>query len=210
MSRLGEALHTARIAAGLTQAQLADRAEVTRQPSQEHENGLRDPDPAPLERLASAVGVNTRLLANMSRIAGSIATEAHMRRRATAPVRVWRRGGHGLAVGPSGRGFLGPSILTSWALALARSVKAGWLGTAGTRMVLTVRRIAPAKCENTRLVRYATLLPTVRPQASQEELVTRRHVLIQSTLVLPLLSFPLRRTDLKHPFAPVAVGHGAT
>lgn len=91
MSRLGEALHTARIAAGLTQAQLADRSEVTQAALSRYENGLREPDPATLDRLTSAVGVNTRLLNNMSEVIGSIATEAHMRRRATAPVRVWRR-----------------------------------------------------------------------------------------------------------------------
>ena len=91
MNRLGEAIHTARIAAGLTQAQLAEQAEVTQAALSRYENGLREPDPATLERLASAIGVNTRLLTNMSQIVGSLATEAHMRRRATAPVRVWRR-----------------------------------------------------------------------------------------------------------------------
>ena len=91
MSRPGEALHTARIAAGLTQAQLADRAEVTQAALSRYENGLREPDPATLDRLASAVGVNTRLLNNMSQVVGSIATEVHMRRRATARVRVWSR-----------------------------------------------------------------------------------------------------------------------
>ena len=91
MSRLGEAIHTARIAAGLTQAQLAEQAEVTQAALSRYENGYREPDPATLDRLASAVGVNTRLLNNMSQIVGSIATEAHMRRRATAPAKVWRR-----------------------------------------------------------------------------------------------------------------------
>ena len=91
MSRLGEAIHTARIAAGLTQAQLAEQAEVTQAALSRYENGLREPDADTLDRLASAVGVNTRLLTNMSQIVGSIATESHMRRRATAPVRVWRR-----------------------------------------------------------------------------------------------------------------------
>lgn len=91
MSRLGEAIHTSRIASGLTQAQLADRAEVTQAALSRYENGLREPEPATLERLASEVGVNSRLLTSMSQITGSIATEAHMRRRATAPVRVWRR-----------------------------------------------------------------------------------------------------------------------
>ncbi len=91
MNGLGEAIHTARIAAGLTQAQLAEQAEVTQAALSRYENGLRDPEPDTLEQLASAVGVNSRLLTNMSQIAGSIATEAHMRRRATAPARVWRR-----------------------------------------------------------------------------------------------------------------------
>ena len=91
MNRLGEAIHTARIAAGLTQAQLGEQAGVTQAALSRYENGLREPDPATLEQLASAIGVNTRLLTNMSQIVGSIATEAHMRRRATAPVRVWRR-----------------------------------------------------------------------------------------------------------------------
>ena len=91
MNGLGEAIHTARIASGLTQAQLAEQAGVTQAALSRYENGLRDPDPETLEQLASAVGVNSHLLTNMSQIAGSIATEAHMRRRATAPARVWRR-----------------------------------------------------------------------------------------------------------------------
>lgn len=88
---LGEAIHTARIAAGLTQAQLSEQTGVTQAALSRYENDLRVPDPATLDSLASAVGVSSRLLANLSYSVGAIAAEAHMRRRATASTRVWMR-----------------------------------------------------------------------------------------------------------------------
>ncbi len=91
MTGLGEGIHTARIAAGLTQAQLSQRTGVTQAALSRYENELREPDPATLARLASAIGVNTQLLTSLSRATGAIATDAHMRRRATAPARAWIR-----------------------------------------------------------------------------------------------------------------------
>lgn len=89
MTLLGEAIHTARIATGITQAELSQRTGVTQAALSRYENNLREPDPATLTRLASATGVSTQLLTNMSRKTGAIATHAHMRRRATGPARAW-------------------------------------------------------------------------------------------------------------------------
>ena len=88
---LGEAIHTARIAAGLTQAQLSEQTGITQAALSRYENDLRVPDQATLEQLASAVGVNTRLLTSVSQVAGTMAVDAHMRRRASAPARAWRK-----------------------------------------------------------------------------------------------------------------------
>ena len=90
MMNLGEALYTARIAAGLTQEQLSHRTGITQAALSRYENDLRFPDNDTLEQLASAVGVTPRLLAELS-LVGTIGTDAHMRRRATAPARIWRR-----------------------------------------------------------------------------------------------------------------------
>lgn len=88
---LGEAIHTARIAAGLTQAQLSEITGITQAALSRYENDLRVPDSSTVDSLALAVGVSSRLLAKMSRSAGAIAADAHMRRRATAPTKVWIR-----------------------------------------------------------------------------------------------------------------------
>lgn len=87
---LGEALYTARVAAGLTQEQLARRTGITQAALSRYENDMRFPDSDTLEQLASAVGVTPRLLAELS-LVGIVGTDAHMRRRATAPARIWRR-----------------------------------------------------------------------------------------------------------------------
>lgn len=88
---LGEAIHTARVAAGLTQAQLSEQAGVRQGPLSRYENDLRRPDEQTLERLAGVLGLTRRLLDKASSINGSTAVEAHMRRRATAPAKAWRR-----------------------------------------------------------------------------------------------------------------------
>ena len=88
---LGEALHTARVAAGLTQAQLSEQAGVRQGALSRYENDLRRPDEQTLDRLAGVLGLTRQVLNRAGSIRGSAAVEAHMRRRATAPAKAWRR-----------------------------------------------------------------------------------------------------------------------
>lgn len=91
MTDLGEVLTTARRASGLTQGELAANAGVTQAALSRYENGLREPDDAHLQALASALGVTVRFLRHAGRARGAMAVDAHMRRRATAQPTVWKR-----------------------------------------------------------------------------------------------------------------------
>lgn len=91
MTALGEVLETARRAQGLTQADLAEQAGVTQAALSRYENDLREPEPEVLDRLANALGVTTDFLRHAGRARGSMALDAHMRRRQTAPPGVWRQ-----------------------------------------------------------------------------------------------------------------------
>jgi Zn-dependent peptidase ImmA (M78 family)/transcriptional regulator with XRE-family HTH domain len=91
MTALGEVLETARRAQGLTQAELAESAGVTQAALSRYENDLREPEPEVLERLAAVLGVTTDFLRHAGRARGSMAMDAHMRRRQTAPPGVWRK-----------------------------------------------------------------------------------------------------------------------
>lgn len=91
MTAMGEAIHTARIAAGLTQGQLSQRAGITQEALSRYENNLSEPDPATQTGLAEAVGVNKRFLSAFSNAAGALAIDAHTNRPATAPARTWHR-----------------------------------------------------------------------------------------------------------------------
>lgn len=88
---LGEAIRTARVAAGLTQEQLSEQVDVKQGALSRYENDLRLPDEETLERLAGVLGLTGRLLNRACSIKGSAAAEAHMRRRAAAPAKAWRR-----------------------------------------------------------------------------------------------------------------------
>lgn len=90
MSGIGEVLETARRARGMTQEELAVAAAVTQAALSRYENGLRTPEPEVLQRLAQALGVTPALLERGDRMRGGIAVTAHMRRRATAKVSLWR------------------------------------------------------------------------------------------------------------------------
>lgn len=90
MSGVGEVLETARRSRGMTQAELADLAGITQAALSRYENGLREPEDSHLEAIASALGVTPKLLRRGDRMTGGIAVAAHMRRRATAKVSVWR------------------------------------------------------------------------------------------------------------------------
>lgn len=90
MTGIGEVLATARRARGLTQEELAQRAEVTQAALSRYEHDLRTPEPEVLPRIARALGVTPELLERGGRIEGGIAVGAHMRRRATAKATVWR------------------------------------------------------------------------------------------------------------------------
>ena len=87
----GEAVRTARIAAGSTQEHLSEQAGITQAALSRYENGLRQPDEQALEQMAGVLGVTGRLLRRAGAIGGSAAVNAHMRRRATAPAKAWRR-----------------------------------------------------------------------------------------------------------------------
>lgn len=91
MSGIGEVLQTARRANGMTQAELADAADVTQAALSRYENDLRMPEADVLAQLAAALGVTVELLERGGRMEGGLAVGAHMRRRATAKPTVWRQ-----------------------------------------------------------------------------------------------------------------------
>ncbi len=91
MTALGEVLQTARRAQRLTQAQLAEQAGVTQAALSRYENGLREPEPDVLDRLAHVLGVTPNFLRHAGRAYGGMAMDAHMRRRMTAPPGIWRQ-----------------------------------------------------------------------------------------------------------------------
>lgn len=91
MSYLGEALSVARRAKGITQEELAHRAEITQAALSRYENDLREPASDVVEKLAKVLGITPMLLTRGQRLGGAMAADAHMRRRATASARDWRR-----------------------------------------------------------------------------------------------------------------------
>lgn len=90
MSQLGEALHTARRAQGITQEELAERVGITQAALSRYENDLREPSQELVDAFAEVLGVTPNLLMAAQRMSGAMAVDAHMRRRATAPVAAWR------------------------------------------------------------------------------------------------------------------------
>jgi len=91
MSGLGDLISTARLARGLTQAQLAAMIDVTQPALHRYEHGLRDPEPEILTRLADVLGVTQEFLQHAGKTRGAMAVDAHMRRRATEKATTWRR-----------------------------------------------------------------------------------------------------------------------
>ena len=79
MSSLGEVIITGRVAAGMTQADLANTIGVTQAAMSRYENDLRDPDPDTIDRIADALGVTVRFLERASRPSAALAVDAHMR-----------------------------------------------------------------------------------------------------------------------------------
>ncbi len=90
MSDIGAVLMTARRACGLTQEQLASAAGVTQAALSRYENGIRDPEPDVLARLAQALGVTVPFLLSAGKLRGAMAVEIHMRRAKTAKPTDWR------------------------------------------------------------------------------------------------------------------------
>ncbi|PID53467.1 MAG: XRE family transcriptional regulator [Micrococcales bacterium] len=91
MSSLGETIVTGRVAAGLTQADLANAIGVTQAAMSRYENDLREPEADTIQRIGDALGVTVRFLERAAPPAAALAVDAHMRRRATARPTVWRQ-----------------------------------------------------------------------------------------------------------------------
>jgi Zn-dependent peptidase ImmA (M78 family)/plasmid maintenance system antidote protein VapI len=88
---LGDVISTARLARGLTQAELAEMIEVTQPALHRYEHGLREPEPEILARIAGVLGVTEEFLLHAGKTHGAMAVDAHMRRRATEKATTWRR-----------------------------------------------------------------------------------------------------------------------
>ena len=80
MSSFGEVIITGRVAAGMTQEDLAKAIGVTQAAMSRYENDLREPDNDMIERIADALGVTVRFLERASRPTAALAVDAHMRR----------------------------------------------------------------------------------------------------------------------------------
>jgi Zn-dependent peptidase ImmA (M78 family)/transcriptional regulator with XRE-family HTH domain len=91
MSSFGEVIITGRVAAGMTQEDLANAIGVTQAAMSRYENDLREPDADTIQRIAEALGVTVRFLERASRPTAALAVDAHMRRRATAKPTIWRQ-----------------------------------------------------------------------------------------------------------------------
>ena len=91
MTSLGDVIITARLARGLTQAELATMIDVTQPALHRYEHGLREPEPEILVHLAEVLGVTEDFLLHAGKIRGAMAVDAHMRRRATEKATTWRR-----------------------------------------------------------------------------------------------------------------------
>jgi Zn-dependent peptidase ImmA (M78 family)/transcriptional regulator with XRE-family HTH domain len=91
VSSTGELIEIARRAAGLTQGQLSEQVGITQAALSRYEHGLREPSDQILEHLADRLGVTMQFLQRPELVRGGLAVDAHMRRRATAQVGVWRR-----------------------------------------------------------------------------------------------------------------------
>jgi len=91
MTFIGETLLTARLAAGMTQEELAVAAGVTQAALSRYEHDLRAPERDALGALAQALGITPKLLEQGNRIPGGLAIGAHMRRRATAKPGDWKQ-----------------------------------------------------------------------------------------------------------------------
>lgn len=88
---IGDVILVLRRAAGMTQADLADRLGITQTALSRYENNLRHPDSQTTNRIASALGVTTQFLEHDFRMQGAIAADAHMRRQKTAGPAMWKR-----------------------------------------------------------------------------------------------------------------------
>lgn len=91
MSVLGDIIITARLARGLTQAQLAPMIGVSEPALHRYEHDLREPEPEIRTRLAHVLGVTEEFLQHAGRTRGAMAVDAHMRQRATEKATTWRR-----------------------------------------------------------------------------------------------------------------------
>jgi Zn-dependent peptidase ImmA (M78 family)/transcriptional regulator with XRE-family HTH domain len=91
MNSFAEMVETLRLARGWTQQQLSAESGLTQAAVSRYENGLRRPDPATVDLLASVFGVTAEFLVHGQRKRAAMAVDAHMRRRASAKPSVWRQ-----------------------------------------------------------------------------------------------------------------------
>lgn len=87
----GEALSTARRALGISQSEMSERTGIAQAALSRYENDLREPSGEILDALAGELGLTPEFLRRADRMQGAFLIDAHMRRRAAAPVKVWRR-----------------------------------------------------------------------------------------------------------------------
>lgn len=91
MRTLGGILEAARRARGLTQEAVSRQAQITQAALSRYENDLREPGDDAIVALARVLDISPRLLQGAPEVAGALAVDVHMRRRATAKPTQWRR-----------------------------------------------------------------------------------------------------------------------
>ncbi|MDO4259762.1 MAG: XRE family transcriptional regulator [Actinomycetaceae bacterium] len=91
MRNVGDAIHIARVASGMTQKGLADSIGVTQATLSRFEHGDRTPTDSDLEKLAAPLRVTQGFLCTESGNWAPLAIESHMRRRASASPPQWKK-----------------------------------------------------------------------------------------------------------------------
>lgn len=88
---LGEALLTARLAAGISQSEMSQRIGITQAALSRYEHDIREPKEETLAAIAAELGLTPAFLRSTDRMQGAFHLNAHMRRRASAKPSIWRK-----------------------------------------------------------------------------------------------------------------------